>query len=188
MPRPRSSVAQLFGCRSRFLEELRQDVRYAVRGLRRSGSFTFAAAVTLALSIGATTSMFSVVNAVLLRGLPYPDPDRIAVLCELNRSSAAGAPCNVLNPANFLAWRDVARSFDAMGAFFETRVSLAGGGAEPVSAQARIANASVFSILGARPAVGRLFTEAEDHAGGPDVMGLSHAFGIRHFGGCWGGG
>ncbi|MDB4891203.1 MAG: hypothetical protein JWL61_3058 [Gemmatimonadetes bacterium] len=169
--------------RSRHLEEFAHDVRYAIRNLRRSPSFTVAAVVTLALSIGATTSMFSVVNAVLLRGLPYPEPNRIAVLCELNLTDAAAKPCNVLNPGNFLAWRDVAKSFSAMGAFRESRVSLAGGGAEPVSAQARIANASVFSILGARPAVGRLFDASEDSAGGPNVIVLSHAFWQRQFGG-----
>jgi predicted permease len=167
--------------RSRHLEEFADDVRYAIRNLRRSPSFTVAAVVTLALSIGATTSMFSVVNAVLLRGLPYPEPNRIAVLCELNLTDAAAKPCNVLNPGNFLAWRDVAKSFSAMGAFRESRVALAGGGSEPVSAQARGANASVFSILGAHAAVGRLFDATDDSAGSPNVIVLSHAFWKRQF-------
>jgi putative ABC transport system permease protein len=169
--------------RSRHLEEFAHDVRYAIRNLRRSPSFTFAAVVTLALSIGATTSMFSVVNAVLLRGLPYPDSDRIAVLCELNLKNTATKPCNSLNAGNLLAWRDAAKSFSAMGAFRDTRVSLAGGGGEPVSAQARTANVSVLSIIGARAAVGRLFGAAEDTAGGPNVLVLSHAFWQRQFGG-----
>jgi putative ABC transport system permease protein len=169
--------------RSRFLEELGQDVRYAFRSLRLSPSFTFAAMVTLALSIGATTSMFSVVNAVLLRALPYPEPDRVAVLCEFNLTKTPPGYCNVLNSGNYLAWQDAAKSFSAMGAFREGRVSLAGGGAEPVSVQARIANASVFSIIGARAAVGRLYTAGDDTAGAANVIVLSHAFWRHQYGG-----
>jgi putative ABC transport system permease protein len=169
--------------RSRYLEELAQDARYAARSLRHSPSFTFAAVATLALSIGATTSMFSVVNAVLLRGLPYPNPSRIVVLCEHNLGKPDAAPCNVLNPSNFLYWRDVSKSFAELGSFVETRVAITGAGAEPVSALARISNASVFSILGARTAAGRVFTEAEDRQGAPDVLVLSHAFWQQHFSG-----
>jgi putative ABC transport system permease protein len=169
--------------RSRYLNDLFTDIRYAFRSLRRSPSFTIAAIVTLALSVGAATAMFSVVNAVLLRGLPYPEPDRIAVLCELNLSRDAAKPCNTLNPGNFLAWRDVAKAFSAMGAFRDTRVSLAGAGGEPVSARGRVANASVFSILGAHAAVGRLFTAQEDTAGGANVIVLSHAFWLGQYGG-----
>jgi predicted permease len=168
--------------RSRYLEELVQDVRYAVRSLGHSPAFTVAAVATLALTIGATTSMFSVVNAVLLRALPYPDPDRIVVLCEHNTVPDAPA-CNSLNPGNFLFWRDASRSFDKMGAFIDTRVSISGDRVEPTSVLVRSANADVLSILGARAAAGRLFTETDDRAGAPNVMVLSDALWRRQFGG-----
>ncbi len=167
--------------RSRYLEEFVQDVRYAVRSLRHSPAFTVAAAATLALSIGATTSMFSVVNAVLLRALPYPDPDRIVALCEHN--TVHDSPCNVLNPSNFLYWRDVSKSFQSLGAFVDTRVAVTAPGTDPVSVQARQASASLFSILGARTARGRFFTTAEDSTDGPNVLVLSSGFWQQHFGG-----
>jgi putative ABC transport system permease protein len=167
--------------RSRYLEELVRDVRYALRNLRRTPAFTAAVIATLALSVGATTSMFSVVNAVLLRRLPYPDPERIVVLCEHNLTN--GKPCNSINPGNFLAWRAQSRSFASMGAFVDRPVSVAGGGREPIAAQARIATADVFSILGARTVAGRVFSADEDRPGGPDVMVISYRFWQQHFGG-----
>src|SRR5689334_13197033 len=86
--------------RSRPLEELVRDARYALRSLRRAPSFTVAAIATLALSIGATTSIFSVVNAVLLRGLPYPHADRIIALCEKNLTKPEQPVCGIgaVNP------------------------------------------------------------------------------------------
>jgi putative ABC transport system permease protein len=169
--------------RSRLLDELAHDVRYAVRSLRHSPAFTVAAVATLALSIGATTSMFSVVNAVLLRALPYRDPQHIVVLCEHNVAKPDAMPCNSLNPANFLYWRDVSKSFESLGAFVDVGASITGASHDPVAVQGRLANASVFTILGARPAAGRLFTDAEDREGGPNVVVLSHAFWRQYFGG-----
>jgi len=169
--------------RSRYVEELAQDVRYGARALRRSPTFAIAAVATLALSIGATTSMFSVVNAVLLRALPYRDPARIVVLCEHNTADVEAPACNSLNPSNFLYWRDASRSLESLGAFVDVGASLIGANREPVAVQARLANASVFSILGARTTAGRLFTEAEDVPGGPNVLVLGHAFWQRYFGG-----
>lgn len=169
--------------RSRQLEELALDVRYAVRSLRHSPAFTVAAVATLALSIGATTSMFSVVNAVLLRALPYRDPQHIVVLCEHNVAKPGAMPCNSLNPANFLYWRDVSKSFESLGAFVDVGASINGPSHDPVAVQARLANANVFTILGARAAAGRLFTDTEDREGGPNVMVLSHRFWRQYFGG-----
>lgn len=171
--------------RSRPLEELVRDTRYAVRSLRRAPSFTAAAIATLALSIGATTSIFSVVNAVLLRGLPYPNADRIVALCEKNLSHPEQPVCGVgsLNPGNFLAWHDRVRSLDASAAFVEQRVALAAAGADPIAAQARFTTAEIFKVLGARPAIGRFFTAEEDRPGGPNVLVLSHAIWRDHFGG-----
>ena len=171
--------------RSRPLEEFGQDVRYAIRNLRRSPTLTVAALATLALSIGATTSIFSVVNAVLLRGLPYPDADRIVAVCEKSTVRQTTAPCTIggFSGANFLLWRDQATSFTAMAAFYGRRVAITGAGLEPVSAQLRRANASIFSVLGARPALGRFYAEVEDQPGAPLVVVLGHEFWQRQWSG-----
>ena len=187
--------------RSRPLEELVRDARYALRSLRRAPTFTVAAIATLALSIGATTSIFSVVNAVLLRGLPYPNADRIVALCEKNLTKPEQPVCGVgsLNPGNFLAWHDRMPSLEASAAFVEQRVSVAGGGADPIAAQARYASSEIFKVLGARPALGRFFTADEDKPESPGtgpcrgvlchdvahplVMVMSHAFWRQYYGG-----
>jgi putative ABC transport system permease protein len=171
--------------RSRPLDELVQDVRYAVRSLRHAPAFTAAAVATLALSIGATTSIFSVVNAVLLRGLPYPHADRIVALCEKNsaKPSSLICPAGGVSPANFLHWQDGARSFDAMAAFAEGRAAVAPMGGDPVSVQARATTASLFTVLGARPSLGRFFTADEDKPGAPGVLVLGYAFWRQQFGG-----
>ena len=171
--------------RSRPLEELLRDVRYAFRSLRRAPGLTAAAVTTLALTIGATTAIFSVVNAVLLRRLPYPDAERIVAVCEQSTLRPASTLCPIggFSGANYLIWREQARSFDAMGAFYERRVAITSPGLEPVSAQIRIANARVFSVLGARASLGRLYTEADDQPGAPAVLVLDHAFWQQHWGG-----
>ena len=171
--------------RSRPLEELVRDIRYALRSLCRAPSFTAAAIATLALSIGATTSIFSVVNAVLLRRLPYPNADRIVALCEKNLAQPEQPVCGAgaVNPGNFLAWHDRAPSLEASAAFFEQRVALTGGGVDPIAAQARVTTAGIFNVLGARPAIGRFFTADEDKPGGPNVVVLSHSIWQQHFGG-----
>ena len=171
--------------RSRPLEELLRDTRYALRSLRRAPTFTAAAIATLALSIGATTSIFSVVNAVLLRTLPYPNADRIVALCEKNLTRPEQQVCGIgaLNPGNFLAWHDRVQSLEASAAFVEERVALAAPGADPVAAKARFASAEIFKVLGARPALGRFFTPDEDKPGGPNVLVLSHAIWQQQFGG-----
>lgn len=172
--------------RSRPLEELGQDVRYAFRSLRRAPGLTLAAIATLSISIGATTSIFSVVNAVLLKGLGYPDADRIVAVCEQSTTNGVTAPpCPVggFSGSNFIVWREQARSFTAMAAFVERRVAIIDGGLEPVSAQIRQANPSIFTVLAARPVLGRVFTEAEDQPGAPLVIVLSHGFWQQHWGG-----
>jgi putative ABC transport system permease protein len=97
------------------MTSLLNDVRYAIRGLARSRTFTIVAVLALAIGVGANTAIFSVVNTVLLRALPYPQPDRIVMLWEHNLSKSV-SPHNSVSPANFLAWQDDAKSFRAMGA------------------------------------------------------------------------
>ena len=170
--------------RSRPLEEFVQDVRYAVRSLRRAPAFTAAAVATLGLSIGATTSIFSVVNAVLLRGLPYPHADRIVALCERSIVKPPNLVCPIggVGPSNFLHWQEGAKSFDAMAAFVEGRAAIARPGGDAMSAQARATTASLFKVLGARPLLGRFFTADEDRPGAPNVIVLSYAFWKQEFG------
>src|SRR4051812_38307409 len=98
--------------RSRRLDELGQDVRYAVRVMRRNPGFTIAAALTFALGVGASTAMFSLVYGVLLRPLPYADPDRLVVLWE--RKLGGDNDHNVVGVPTFEAWRERTRSFDGM--------------------------------------------------------------------------
>ena len=171
--------------RSRPLDELLRDLRYTVRSLRRAPTFAAAAIATLALSIGATTSIFSVVDAVLLRGLPYPNADRIVALCEKNLAQPDKPVCGIgsLNGGNFLAWHDRVPSLEASAAFAERRVALVGAGDEPIAAQARFASAEIFHVLGARPAVGRFYSADEDRPGGPNVLVLSHRLWQQQFGG-----
>src|ERR687885_652371 len=109
---------------------LLQDLRFGARALLKSPGFTVVALVALALGIGANTAIFSVVNAVLLRALPYKNADRLVVMWEDNRNSSHRR--NVISPTNFVEWREQAKSFDGMAAFFDQRLSLTGAG-EPVS-------------------------------------------------------
>ena len=171
--------------RSRFAEEFAHDVRYAIRGLRRAPGFTVTAVATLALSVGATSSIFSVINASLLQQLPYPHPERIVAVCEKNVTQTAVELCQVggFSVPNFVIWREAATSFDAFAAFAERRVTLIAPGAEPVSAQARITSAGLFTVLGAHPYMGRFFTAAEDQPGGLTGIVLSYAFWQQYFGG-----
>jgi putative ABC transport system permease protein len=171
--------------RSRLAEEVARDVRYAIRGLRRAPGFTAAAIATLALSIGATSSIFSVVNAALLEQLPYPRADRIVAVCEKNVTKPAPELCPVggFSVANYIIWRDEARSFDAFAAFAERRIAIIRSDAEPVSAEARLTSASLFSILGARPYLGRFFSAAEDQPGGPNEIVLGYSFWQQYYGG-----
>jgi putative ABC transport system permease protein len=171
--------------RSRHLEELLHDTRYAIRSLRRAPAFTAAAVATLALSIGATTSIFSVVNAALLRRLPYANPDRVVAVCEWLTTKPKSESCGIgsFSTANFVIWRSEAKSFDGFAAFGEGRVSLTPTSGEPISAQARLTSAALFSIVGAQPALGRFFTATEDVPGGPNVVVLSYPLWKQAFGG-----
>src|SRR5690242_5876975 len=117
------------------MDLLHQDLRYAVRALLRSPAFTIAALLAIALGVGANTAMFSVVNTVLLRELPYRDPERLVLLWEHNLSDKQLH--NSVSPANFLAWRDATHSFDAMAAWIDTPGSITGGGADPLSIEVR---------------------------------------------------
>src|SRR5437867_5158270 len=153
-------------------DELRQDVRYALRGLRKSPGFTIVAMLSLALGIGANTTIFTFVNAVLLRPLPYPGSDRLIIL----REQPLGAEGTVsVHPLNFLEWRARARSFEALALVQAPPLNVIGtNGAEQI---ARIQTTSeLFRVFGVGPASGRVFTAEETGPANHDVVVLGHGF------------
>ena len=161
------------------IETFLQDVRYAVRMLAKRPGFTAVAALTLALGVGANTAIFSVVEAVLLRALPYRHADRSVVVWENNRSES-GTP-NVVSPANFLDWRDQAKSFDEMAAFYDARANLTGVG-EPEEVPLQVATPNLFTLLGVEAAVGRTFTPEDATAEPAEIAVISHGLWQRRFG------
>lgn len=161
------------------IETSLQDLRYAGRMLTKRAGFTAVAALTLALGVGANTAIFSVVEAVLLRPLPYPNADRTVLLWENNRIS--NNPQNVLNPGNFLDWRDQAKSFDEVAGFVDQRYNLTGAG-DPEEVPSQLATPGLFELLGVEAALGRTFT-ARDVEADQDVAVISTGLWRRRFGG-----
>ncbi|MFL6207324.1 MAG: ABC transporter permease [Pyrinomonadaceae bacterium] len=157
-----------------------QDIRYGARMLWKSPGFTVVAVLALALGIGANTAIFSVVNAVLLRALPYRDADRLVVLWENNRTG--NHPRNVISSMNFLEWQAQSKAFEQMAAFYDARFNLTGAG-EPLAAQAQVATVNLFSVLGADAMLGRTFAAEDGEPGRGDVAVLSYGFWQRQFGG-----
>ena len=139
-----------------------QDVNYAIRTLVRAKAFTITAALTLALGIGANTVMFSVVNAVLIRSLPYLEPARLVVIHGVHIQKDIGQIR--ATPLDFFDWRTRARSFDAMAGHIGTGYAFADGGPELVTGQQ--VTADFFRVLGVAPIRGRTFTAEEFEPGG----------------------
>jgi putative ABC transport system permease protein len=157
------------------IEALIQDLRYAARMLMKSPGFTFVAVLTLALGIGPNTAIFSVVNGVLLRPLPYYEPERL-VMVWADRpilQAQTGLPDFPVTGADFVDWRNQNQVFENMAAMVAFRSNLTGGG-EPESVVAMRASANLFPLLGARLAVGRAFLPEEDQAGATRVVVISH--------------
>ena len=154
--------------------DLVQDVSFALRSLRKTPGFAVIAIVTLALGVGANTAIFSVINSVLLRPLPYRDADRLVFIWATNGSSARGP----LSPARFLDFRDGLGSVSAAAGICQFGVILAGGG-PPEQIDASSVSSSFFDVLGARPLVGDVFhaNTADDRA-----VVLSHGLWVRRFG------
>src|SRR5215216_2751465 len=136
------------------METLLQDLRYGFRMLARKPAFTIVAALALALGIGANTAIFSVVNAVLLRPLPFKDPDRLMIVWEDN--TKLGFPKDTPAPANFVDWRDQNQVFEDMAAIASQTFNLTGLG-EPEKLEGQRVSASFFPMLGVEPAMGRSF-------------------------------
>jgi putative ABC transport system permease protein len=152
------------------MSSILQDLRHALRLVRRQPGFALTAILTLALGVGANTAIYSVVQAVLLRPLPFRDADGLVLLWETRARDDVFR--NVANPGNFLAWRERNQVFEDMAAFSPWKANLAGeGGAERVPIGA--VTSSFFSVLGVRPQLGRAFEASDDQAGAPDVLILS---------------
>jgi predicted permease len=162
------------------LETLWQDLRYGVRMLGKNAGFTASAVLTLALGIGANTAIFSVVDAVLLRPLPFPASDHLVRIWESKPKE--GYFRNVVNGLNFLDWREQNRSFESMAAISDATVNLKING-EPLAVQGLSVSPEFFSVLRATPHLGRTFT-AEDGIPGRDNNAiLSYEFWQKQFGG-----
>jgi putative ABC transport system permease protein len=156
---------------------LGHDFRYALRALGKRPGFTLVAVLTLALGIGANTAIFSVINGVLLRPLPYGEPERVVQLVNHWEGTTAGD----LSPLEFFDYRERLRSFQSLGAYAVGPVNLTGGDA-PERLRAGHLSASMFPALGVAPALGRAFAEEEDAPGTGDVVVLGHGLWARRFG------
>lgn len=155
-----------------------QDFRYAARRLRNHWGFTALAVLTLALGIGATTAVFSVVNGVLLRPLPYPESDRLMMLSELSKS---GVEINVADP-NFVDIGEQNRSFERL-AFYGGGSETVLGGGEPVLADVADVSTDFFPIFRVPPVMGRTFTREETMPGGPATAVVSFDYWQNHLSG-----
>ena len=161
------------------MDSLLRDLRYALRTLRKTPGFTFFAVLTLALGIGATSTIFSVVNTVLLSPLPYRDAGRIVAVYEFSaRDGVDGFP---VSPANFLDWRRDAQSFASIAASRGQSMNFTGRGTVPERIFGARVTASYFEVLGLQPRLGRAFTAEEDAPNGPRAVVLSDALWRRRF-------
>jgi putative ABC transport system permease protein len=161
------------------MRTLLQDVRYGARTLRKSPAFTAVAVLALALGVGANTAIFSVVKAVLLSPLPYPESGRLLWLREVNPSN--GILDEPASAPNFNDWRTQARSFEGVAAFTDAAMTLTGEG-EPERVPCVVASANFFSVLGVAPALGRGFLPEEEAEGKNRVVVISDGLWRRRFG------
>ena len=159
---------------------MKHDLMYAIRGLYQRPLFTCAVVLTLAFGIGANSAIFSVVNAVLLRPLPYPSPDRLMMLWTYNPRQ--GFTRDVSAYPNFDDWRRQSTSFDRMSAYTGRDFTLTQAG-EPAEIRGAIVTPGFFETLGVAPALGRTFGPREGSAGGDRVAILSHGLWQTRFGG-----
>jgi putative ABC transport system permease protein len=165
---------------SNLVADLLHDLRYAARLQRKNPGFTIIAIIALALGIGANTAIFSVVNTVLLRPLPYKDPERLVMVWE--DATKSGYPRDTPAAANFVDWRDQSQNFEGMAAIADESFNLTGSG-DPERLEGRRVSANMFPLLGVDPQIGRVFTAAEDQPGAQRVVVLSYALWQRRFGG-----
>jgi putative ABC transport system permease protein len=160
------------------MEDWWRDVRFGARMLAKAPGFAAVAILTLALGIGANTAIFSVINAILLRPLPYPAADRLVFLTEWSEQ----VPQMSFSVANFKDVRDQSGAFESIGAYNNTNFILTGAGSEAERVSARQVSSGVFPTLGKQPLIGRLFRPEDDKPGAEPVVLLSEGFWERRFG------
>ena len=161
------------------LGDLGQDLRYGLRMLARNPGFTIVAVIALALGIGANSAIFSVVNTVLLRPLPYKNPERLVMVWEEN--SKQGFPHDTPAAANYVDWRDQNHVFESIAAMTDGIFNLTGVG-DPERIDGQRVSASLFPLLGVEPQLGRAFRPEEDKPGANQVVMISYGLWQRRFG------
>jgi putative ABC transport system permease protein len=161
------------------MSALLRDLRFAARMLLKRPGLTTVIVLTLAVGIAGNTVMFSLVDAVLLRPLGYPDPDRLVQIEDVNQLTGQH---DLVAPADFMSWREQSLAFEGLAAYFTTGVNLMGTEG-PERVLAGVASANYFSVLGTQPAVGRFFSAEEEKPGGPPVVILSHRLWQQRFAG-----
>jgi putative ABC transport system permease protein len=163
------------------LETLLQDLRYGARMLRRSPGFTAVVVLTVALGIGANAAIFSVVHAVLLKPLPYPESDRLVMVWEKILLPNYQNDENNPSPGNFSDWKNQNTVFENLGAYRNRSFNLTGAG-EPVRVEGEQVSAGLFSVLQMNAALGRIFTNEDDRPGGRHVVVMSNGLWKSRFG------
>ena len=156
------------------------DVRVAVRGYLAKPLFTIVVLAILGLAIGANSAIFSVVNAVLLRPLEYPDAASLVNVAQRDRATQRRRS---LSPPNYFDLKEQSRSFSGLAAYWSPTVNLSGDGTDPEKVQAATCTADLFGILGVAPAIGRALTADDDVPGAPRVAVIGHGLWRRRFGG-----
>ena len=164
------------------MQTILQDLRYGFRGLRKSPGFTAVAVLVLALGIGANTAIFTVVNAVLLRPLPFDHPEQLMQLYHVPpQTSFPGMTTFSLSPANFLDWEKASHSFEAMSAYGFGGYTLTGSG-RPEAVRVIRTSKGFFAVLHGQPLLGRVFLDSEDQPGQDHEVVLNYDFWRTHFG------
>jgi putative ABC transport system permease protein len=170
------------------LEDLARDVRHTARGLRKNPGFTTAVVLTLALGIGGNVAIFSLVDQLLLRPLPYPNGEKVVAVYEAFLSGFGGAPVstrsggNSVSPANWFDWQRESRQLEAFAAWRQTPQTLTGAG-EPARLSLQFVSHEFFPLLGVQPLLGRTVSAEDDRPNAPRVAVLSHQAWQSRFGG-----
>jgi putative ABC transport system permease protein len=160
------------------MDTLLQDLRYAVRKLAHAPGFTIIAVATLAIAIGATTAIFSIVNGVLLKPLPFYKPEQIVFISSTNREESS----RPLSALDFIDYRDQSKGFAGMAAYDRVPMNVTGSGADPVRLDAAEVGASFFDVLGVKAQRGRTFAAGEDAQNAPRVVVLTDKLWRDHYG------